>query len=190
LKGFAALPLQDPQAAAEELTRCVKALGFCGALTHGFLQVGGDSIVYHDLPQYRAFWGTAQQLDVPFYLPPRAPLASRQYEGHAWLAGSPWGFTVKTSIHALRLMGSELFDEFPKVQVILGHLGEGLPFGIWRVDHRTSGGAPVMKAKLPMKQYVAGFFHHHQRQLSDAGAGRRATGSGSASSAVFGRLSL
>jgi 2,3-dihydroxybenzoate decarboxylase len=71
LKGFAALPLQDPQAAAEELTRCVKALGFCGALTHGFLQVGGDSIVYHDLPQYRAFWGTAQQLDVPFYIPVR-----------------------------------------------------------------------------------------------------------------------
>jgi 2,3-dihydroxybenzoate decarboxylase len=86
LKGFAALPLQDPQAAAEELTRCVKQLGFCGALVNGFTQIGeADSAVFYDLPQYRPFWATVQQLDVPLYLHPRAPLASPQqaYEGHA-----------------------------------------------------------------------------------------------------------
>ena len=78
LRGFAALPLQDPQAAARELTRCVKELGFCGALVNGFSQIGeGDSAVFYDLPQYRAFWATAQELDVPFYLHPRAPLATR-----------------------------------------------------------------------------------------------------------------
>lgn len=89
LKGFAALPLQDPQAAAQELTRCVKELGFCGALVNGFSQIGAaDSAVYYDLPQYRPFWATVEQLDVPFYLHPRAPLATRQqaYEGHPWIS--------------------------------------------------------------------------------------------------------
>lgn len=85
LRGFAALPLQDPQAAAHELVRCVKELGFCGALVNGFSQVkDADSAVFYDLPQYRAFWATVQELDVPLYLHPRAPLTTRQhaYEGY------------------------------------------------------------------------------------------------------------
>jgi len=162
LKGFAALPLQDPQAAAQELTRCVKELGFCGALVNGFSQIGeADSAVFYDLPQYRPFWATAQQLDVPFYLHPRAPLATRQqaYQGHPWFAGAAWGFAVETSIHALRLMGSGLFDEYPKLNVVLGHLGEGLPFGIWRVDHRISKGKLAPKAKRPMGQYLRDNFY-------------------------------
>lgn len=157
LKGFAALPLQDPEAAARELTRCVKELGFCGALVNGFSQIGeADSAVFYDLPQYRPFWATVQDLDVPFYLHPRAPLSTRQqaYEGYPWLAGSPWGFAVETSIHALRLMASGLFDEYPKLRIILGHLGEGLTFGIWRVDHRISRGSGTPKAKLPMSHYL------------------------------------
>jgi len=162
LKGFAALPLQDPQAAAEELTRCVKELGFCGALVHGFSQIGQpDSAVYYDLPQYRPFWATVQQLDVPFYLHPRTPLASRQqsYEGHSWITGSPWGFAVETSIHALRLMSSGLFDEYPNLKVILGHMGEGLPFGMWRIDNRIARGAITTKAKRPISQYLCQNFY-------------------------------
>ncbi len=163
LKGFAALPLQDPQAAAKELTRCVKELGFCGALVNGFSQVGEeDSTVYYDLPQYRPFWETVQQLDVPVYLHPRSPLAKHQpaYEGHAWLTGSIWGFQAETSLHALRLMGSGLFDDFPKLKVILGHLGEGLPCSIWRIDNRISrtlGARP--KAKLPIGHYLRENFY-------------------------------
>lgn len=162
LKGFAALPLQDPQAAAQELTRCVKDLSFCGALVNGFSQIGdAESSVFYDLPQYRSFWATVQALDVPFYLHPRFPLATRQqaYEGHPWLAGSPWGFAVETSIHALRLMGSGLFDEYPKLKIILGHLGEGLPFGIWRVDHRISRGTLRPQAKLPIAHYLRENFY-------------------------------
>ncbi len=156
------MPLQDPQAAAQELTRCVKELGFCGALVNGFSQIGqADSAVFYDLPQYRPFWATVQQLDVPFYLHPRLPLATRQqaYEGHPWFAGSAWGFAVETSIHALRLMSSGLFDEYPKLKVILGHLGEGLPFQIWRVDHRLSRLALHTKAKLTMSQYFRENFY-------------------------------
>jgi predicted TIM-barrel fold metal-dependent hydrolase len=158
LKGFAALPLQDPDVAAQELTRCVKELGFCGALVNGFSQIGeADSSVFYDLPQYRAFWATVQQLDVPFYLHSRSPLPKHQpaYEGHPWLTGSIWGFAAETSIHALRLMGSGLFDEYPKLKVVLGHLGEGLPCNIWRIDNRISrtlGARP--KAKLPIGRYL------------------------------------
>jgi len=162
LKGFATLPLQDPEAAAQELTRCVRDLGFCGALVNGFSQVGeGDSSVYYDLPQYRPFWATVQELDVPFYLHPRDHLSARQqcYEGYRWLAGSPWGFAVETSIHALRLMASGLFDEYPKLKVIVGHLGEGLSFGIWRVDNRIRRGSGTPKAKLPMSQYLRENFY-------------------------------
>lgn len=157
------MPLQDPQAAARELTRCVKELGFCGALVNGFSQIGeADSELFYDLPQYRAFWATVQQLDVPFYLHPRSPLASRQraYEGHPWMTGSVWGFATETSIHSLRLMGSGLFDEYPKLKVILGHLGEGLPFNIWRADHRVSrtlGARP--KARLPIGHYLRENFY-------------------------------
>lgn len=162
LKGFATLPLQDPDAAAHELTRCVRDLGFCGALVNGFSEVGEEgAAVYYDLPQYRSFWATVQELDVPFYLHPRDPLSSRQqcYEGYRWLAGSPWGFAVETSIHALRLMASGLFDEYPKLKVILGHLGEGLSFGIWRVDNRIHRGSGAPKAKLPMSQYLRENFY-------------------------------
>jgi gamma-resorcylate decarboxylase len=158
LKGFAALPMQDPQAAAQELTRCVKDLGFSGALVNGFTQTdGAGSIAFYDLPQYRDFWATVQQLNVPFYLHPRSPLAAHQpaYQGHPWLTGSVWGFTAETSIHALRLMGSGLFDDYPKLKLILGHLGEGLPCSIWRIDNRISrtlGDRP--KAKRPMGHYL------------------------------------
>src|SRR5579864_555135 len=162
LKGFAALPMQDPQAASAELSRCVQELGFCGALVNGFTQIGqADSAVFYDLPQYRPFWATVQQLDVPFYLHPRAPLATRQqaYEGHPWIAGSSWGFAVETANHALRLMASGLFDEMPKLKVILGHMGEGLPFAIWRADNRIARLRLKIKAKRPLSQYLRQNFY-------------------------------
>lgn len=161
-KGFAALPLQDPQAAAQELTRCVRDLGFCGALVNGYSQINTpDSIVFYDVPQYRDFWAAVQHLDVPFYLHPRsAPAHSPAYSGHPWLTGSVWGFTSETAIHALRLMGSGLFDDYPRLKIILGHLGEGLPCSIWRIDNRVSrtfGAKP--KAKLPIGHYLRENFY-------------------------------
>src|SRR5215475_11320244 len=79
IKGFAALPMQDPRAAAKELTRCIRELKFCGALVNGFSQVNQpDSVVFYDEPAYREFWATVQELDVPFYLHPRSPLPKKQ----------------------------------------------------------------------------------------------------------------
>jgi predicted TIM-barrel fold metal-dependent hydrolase len=161
-QGFAALPMQDPDAAARELTRCVKELGFRGALVNGFSQVApGDSAVYYDLSQYWPFWEAVEQLAVPFYLHPRDPLPTRQqhYEGHPWFVGSAWAFAVETSIHALRLMGCGLFDKYPKLTIILGHLGERLPYDIWRVDHRLSKTPRGIPAKKTMAEYLRENFY-------------------------------
>jgi gamma-resorcylate decarboxylase len=157
----AALPMQDPEAAAAELTRCVRDLKFKGALVNGFSQVGGpDTAVYYDLPQYRPFWAEVERLGVPFYLHPRDQLPSRRqaYAGHPWLIGSPWGFADETAIHALRLMGSGLFDEFPKLQIVLGHLGERIPYDLWRLDHRLTK-VPNRPAKRTMGEYFRSNFY-------------------------------
>jgi 2,3-dihydroxybenzoate decarboxylase len=140
-QALAALPMQDPEAASRELVRCVKELKFRGALVNGFSQVGDpNSMVYLDLPQYRPFWAEVEALDVPFYLHPRNPLpsAAQIYEGHPWLLGPTWAFGQETAVHALRLMASGLFDAHPRLKIILGHLGEGLPYSIWRVDNRNA----------------------------------------------------
>jgi 2,3-dihydroxybenzoate decarboxylase len=162
-RGFAALPLQDPTAAAKELTRCVRELKFCGALVNGFSQVNEpDSVVYYDLPAYRDFWATVQELNVPLYLHPRSmlPKTDPAYEENQWLTGSIWGFQAEASVHSLRLMGSGLFDEYPKLKIILGHLGEGLPCSIWRIDNRISRTlAARPKAKAPMGQYLRENFY-------------------------------
>src|ERR1041384_7710345 len=157
--GFAALAMQEPEEAARELTRCVKELGFVGALVNGFSHVDEPrSAVYYDLPQYRGFWRTVAALDVPFYLHPRNPLPGdiRAYEGHTWLLGPNWAFHAETAVHALRLIGCGLFDEFSKLQIILGHLGEGIPAYLWRIDHRNDW----MKAqhKYAAKKSVADYF--------------------------------
>jgi 2,3-dihydroxybenzoate decarboxylase len=160
--GFAALPMQNPDEAARELTRCVKELGFVGALVNGFSQAGNpDSALYYDLPQYRPFWRTVAELDVPFYLHPRNPLPGSipGYEGHNWLLGPNWAFHAETAVHALRLIGSGLFDEHPKLQIILGHLGEGIPAYLWRIDHRNDW----MKARhrYAAKKWVADYFREN-----------------------------
>jgi gamma-resorcylate decarboxylase len=160
--GFAALAMQDPDAAARELTRCVKNLGFVGALVNGFSQAGSASrVLYYDLPQYRPFWRTVAALDVPFYLHPRNPLpgAIPGYDGHDWLLGPNWAFHAETAVHALRLIGSGLFDEHPGLQIILGHLGEGIPAYLWRIDHRNDW----MKArhKYAATKRVADYFRNN-----------------------------
>ena len=159
---FAALPMQDPEAATAELTRCVKELGMVGALVNGFSQVQTpDSVVYYDLPQYRPFWRAVEALDVPFYLHPRNPLPSwtKFYDGHPWMLGPNWAFAAETAVHALRLIGSGLFDEHPRLKIVLGHLGEGIPVQLWRIDNRNGW----MKAphKYAAKMGVADYFRKH-----------------------------
>jgi 2,3-dihydroxybenzoate decarboxylase len=135
--GFAAVPMQDPEAAATELERCVKQLGFKGAMVNGYSDIQNDAIAYLDESKFEVFWAKVAELNVPIYLHPRDPVKSQQriYEGHPELLSAAWAYGVETSTHALRLITSGLFDRYPGINVILGHLGETLPFGIWRVEH-------------------------------------------------------
>tara|TARA_B100000700_G_scaffold44562_1_gene46264 strand:- start:2079 stop:3062 length:984 start_codon:yes stop_codon:yes gene_type:complete len=162
--GLAALPMQSPEVAIEELERCVKDLGFIGILVNGFSQIDDpESAVYLDLPQYRDFWKKVAELDVPFYLHPRNPLPSdaRIYDGHPWLLGPTWAFGQETAVHALRLMCSGLFDDFPNLKIILGHMGEGLPFNLWRVDNRNAwvNESPSYPAKKTISHYFQENFY-------------------------------
>lgn len=82
------------------------------------------------------------------------------YQGHPWLTSSVWGFTAETSIHVLRLMGGGLFDEYPRLKLIIGHLGEGLPCNIWRIDNRISRTLGVRpKAKHLIGKYLRENFY-------------------------------
>ena len=132
--GFAALPTADPRAAAQELERCVKQLGFKGAMIHSHQQ--GEFL---DERKYWVMWEKAAELDVPIYLHPALPhpeVVKAYFSGYEELARAPWGFAVDTSCHFLRLVFSGLFDACPKLKIILGHLGEGLPFAMHRLnDH-------------------------------------------------------
>jgi 2,3-dihydroxybenzoate decarboxylase len=163
-QGLAALPMQDPDMAVRELTRCIEDLGFKGALVNSYSDLAGsDNPLYYDLPQYLPFWEAIERLDVPFYLHPRHPhpLDSKIYEGHPWLRGPAWGFGQETAVHALRLMSAGIFDKHPRVQIVLGHLGENLPFGIWRVDNCNGWVTqrPPRAARKPMSDYFHANFH-------------------------------
>ena len=158
-RGFAALPMQDPELAAAELERCVRDLGMCGAQVNGYSQVGDELIVTdYDDPAYRPFWRAVEALDVPFYLHPRNPLIQHAaiFKGHEWLLGPTWGFGQETAVHALRLAGSGLFDDCPRLQIVLGHMGEGLPFSMWRIDHRNAW--MELPPAYPARKQIAEYF--------------------------------
>jgi predicted TIM-barrel fold metal-dependent hydrolase len=160
-RGFAALPLQDPQAACAELERCMGELNFVGALVNGYSTAPDGSALYYDLPQYSAFWALCEKLKAPFYLHPRNSVeaALGNYDGHRWMLGAAWGFAQETSVHALRLMGGCLFDRHPDLQMVLGHLGENLPYGLWRIDNcnawRRTPGDYMHHAARPIADYFS-----------------------------------
>ncbi len=159
-RAFAALAMQDAEGAARELERCVKELGFVGALVNGFSEVG-EAAVYYDIPEYRPFWAVVEGLDVPFYLHPRNPLPKMAaiYDGHPWLYGPTWAFAQETAGHALRLMCSGLFDEHPRLAIILGHLGEGIPYNLWRIDNRNAW--LDLPPTYPAKRLIADYFRQN-----------------------------
>jgi|SRR5579871_5541718 len=137
---FAALPTADPAAAADELERTVTRLGFKGAMLHGL----ANGVFLDD----RRFWPIfrrAEALDVPIYIHPAIPhpaVIEAYYRDYLTdfpsLVGAGWGFTVETATQGVRLVLSGLFEECPRLKIILGHMGESLPFSLWRIDQVLS----------------------------------------------------
>jgi 2,3-dihydroxybenzoate decarboxylase len=148
--GFAHLPMQEPRAATRELERCITTLGFKGALINGH-----SNGVYLDDAGYLPFWERVAALAVPVYIHPvhmvvRPPV----FDDYPGLAASIWGWTAETGGHALRLILSGLFDRFPTLNIILGHMGETLPFCLWRLDSRFKIYRPKVKLERMPSDYV------------------------------------
>lgn len=130
--GFAHLAMQNPAAAADELERCMRDLGFQGAMING--QTNGE---YLDLDKYSVFWERAAALEAPIYIHPANPVDHpAMYEGHSELWGPVCSWAFETAAHALRLVFGGVFERYPKARVVLGHMGETLPFSLWRFDSR------------------------------------------------------
>jgi predicted TIM-barrel fold metal-dependent hydrolase len=155
--GFATLALKDPKNAAKELERCVQKLGFKGALLDGT-----TSGKFLDDPQFLPVWEAADALGVPVYLHPAPPPKTVRAAYYSDLPGelghilsiAGWGWHAENGLHTLRLIVSGLFEKFPKLQVIIGHMGEGTPYALARSNHILSH-----VAKLP--QSVADYFHQN-----------------------------
>jgi 2,3-dihydroxybenzoate decarboxylase len=135
-EGFAVLPTADPKAAADELERAVTKLGFKGAMVHGL--TNGK---WFDDKEFWPIFERARALDVPLYIHPALPhpaVVDAYYRDYLKefpaLLTAAWGFTVETATQGIRLVLSGVFDKHPGVKIILGHLGESLPFSLWRID--------------------------------------------------------
>jgi 2,3-dihydroxybenzoate decarboxylase len=131
--GLAHLAMQDAKGAADELERCVKELKFCGAMINGHTH--GQ---YLDHPALAPFWERAEALAAPIYIHPADPVAPAPVlDGHKGLRRATWEWTFETGSHALRLVFGGVFDRFPRAKVVLGHMGETLPYQLWRFDSRA-----------------------------------------------------
>jgi 2,3-dihydroxybenzoate decarboxylase len=148
--GFAHLAMQDAKAAADELERCVKELKLCGAMING--HTNGQ---YLDHPSLAPFWERAQALDTLIYLHPTDPVTiAPVLEGHKGLRRATWEWTFETGSHALRLIFGGVFDRFPRARLGLGHLGETLPFLLWRFDSRAGPDFYNVPLKKPPSHYI------------------------------------
>lgn len=156
LAGFATLAPQDPREAANELERAVKELGFKGACINSHTK--GE---YLDQTKYWVIFERAEKLGVPIYIHPRSPSPDmvKPFLDYPMLTTAMIGFAAEVSLHALRLICSGLFDEFPHLKIILGHLGEALPYWLWRLDNiylRTP--FPEKLNKTPSEYFKDHFF--------------------------------
>ncbi len=153
--GLACISPQSPDEAADELERAVRELGFKGGIINSHTK--GE---YLDDRKYWVIFERAQKLNVPIYLHPRSPSPDmmKPFTGYPMLDSAMWGFSAEAGLHSMRLICSGLFDEFPGLKIVLGHLGETIPFVLARIDNRWSV-APFPKKlkKLPGQYFKENF---------------------------------
>ena len=155
--GLAAIPPQDPVFAAAELERAVRTLGLRGAVINS--HTGGE---YLDGERFEPILDTAERLDVPIYIHPRAPspamVAPYLDQG---LVGAIWGYAVEVGLHALRLIFSGTLDRHPRLRLVIGHMGEGIPFFLDRIDtHHGYGGGWGHRSR-PLQRRPSEYFREH-----------------------------
>jgi 2,3-dihydroxybenzoate decarboxylase len=151
LAGLAAVAPQNPEGAARELQRAVRTLGLKGAVINS--HTNGE---YLDDPKFYPILECAEALDVPIYIHPRDP--SPQLGGPLALPGFyiGWGWALETGTHAIRLIAAGVFDRFPKLKIVIGHMGECIPFLLPRLDNR------YLRDKGPKRRFLPGeYFREH-----------------------------
>jgi len=151
--GFATVPLQDASAGAAEFERAVRDLGMKGALI-----IGQTDGAYLDEDRFTPFWEIAQALDAPIYLHAAdASVHPATYAGRPELEGATWSWTAETAAHALRIIFGGVFTRFPKARLILGHMGETLPYLLWRLDKRSQAfaGQDTVKPSTILRRNIA-----------------------------------
>jgi 2,3-dihydroxybenzoate decarboxylase len=149
-RAFAALPLQDPDAAADELERCVSEHGFVGAMVNG--HTGGR---YLDDEEFDVVLARAARIGVPIYLHPATSVDdAAAYRDHRELVGPTWSWGVETATHVLRMVFAGTFERHPGLTLIVGHLGETLPFILWRLDSRWEIAKGGRRLELPPSEYI------------------------------------
>lgn len=165
--GFAALPTADPKASADELERSVDKLGLKGAMIHGLT---GPERLFFDDPRFWPIYERAQALDVPLYIHPANPhpavveaYLNDYVQRYPAILNAGWGFTIETATAGIRIVLSGVLDKYPDVKIILGHLGETLPFLMWRIDlalNRPGNQAVAFRELFTSHFYIttSGFF--------------------------------
>ena len=150
--GLACFAPQAPERTAKEMDRAISTLKL-----NGFIINSHTNNEYLDEAKFNPIFEAAEALGRPIYLHPRSPSDGmaepfRNYQ----MAGSIWGYAAETGTHAVRLIFSGLFDRFPKLKIVLGHMGEALPYWLWRLDfmhaRRTKEGL-TKKLQLTPSEY-------------------------------------
>jgi 2,3-dihydroxybenzoate decarboxylase len=157
--------MHDPAAAAEEARRAVKQLNFVGVIINDFQQyVDSDGTLqmrFYDQPEYDVFWKViSEELKVPVYIHPRLALPQHMQQflaGRKWLAASAYYFAHGVSLHLLGMVVNGVFDRFPHLKIIIGHMGEHVVGHRWRVDHRLDAvqASRGLRMKATLQDYFA-----------------------------------
>lgn len=157
-RAFACVPTYAPELAIRELERIKGAQEIVGCLINGYDSSGYTPAKYLDEKAFDEFWGYIHVNNIPVYIHPRGIPEQRvaTYTPYPALHGSTWGFHVETAEHVLRLMLSGLFDRYPKLKIIIGHMGEMLAFWAWRLDHRLreEGWREQLECKKTITEYL------------------------------------
>jgi 5-carboxyvanillate decarboxylase len=154
--GLTTIAPQDPAAAAVEFERGMHKLNMKGALinSHTFDE-------YLDDKKFWAIFEAAEALNAPIYIHPRDAVSGMQHYMASWMTGAAWSYAIEVSTHVLRLMAGGVFDRFEKLQIVIGHMGEGIPFWMSRLDNRyldNIGNRPKPMKRLP-SEYFLDHFH-------------------------------
>jgi 2,3-dihydroxybenzoate decarboxylase len=155
--GMVSVAMHDPVVAAEELKRCFEGKkGFVGVMVNDFQTCrdaeGKEGMIFYDSAEYDPFWAEAERLDCPVYVHPRAaagPIHEMMWKGRPWLEFSALGYAQRVAMHVLGIVTSGVLDRFPKVKIVVGHMGEQIPYDLYRIDHKLNR---ARFADMPMRK--------------------------------------